>query len=441
MSKVLKFGGTSMANAESISKVADIVKADGEAKYVVVSAPGKREKTDVKVTDLLINFYGALGHDKKNVFESIKNRFEDIISGLGIALDLSSDYAEIFNNAVNGAGYDYIVSRGEYLSAKVLAAYLSRDFVDAASFVVFSRKGAFDADETQKKASGLFSKVENVIIPGFYGADDRNDVHTFSRGGSDVTGAIVARAVNASVYENWTDVSGFMVCDPRIVKNPKIIDMLTFRELRELSYMGAGVLHPESVFPVREAGIPINIRNTFAPSDPGTLIVPVEGFTSGKYRRARRVITGIAGKKDFVGIFVEHQMMNGEVGFCKKLLDILYRYNISLEHMPTGIDTVTLIIDTVGTNEETIQNAVNDIIAECEPNHVEITRNLALLAVVGHGMSRNMGTASRVFKCLSDANVNIRMIDQGSSEMNIIIAVENNDYEKATKAIYEEFEE
>lgn len=440
MAKVLKFGGTSMANADSIAKVADIVKSDPDAKYVVVSAPGKRAKGDVKVTDLLINFYGALEADKKAVFEKVKNRFEDIIAGLGLNLDLSSDYKEIYESALEGASYDYVISRGEYLSAKVLAEYIGYNFFDAASIIKFDEKGAFDAELTNELASNALYNLSNVVIPGFYGSNDKNYIKTFSRGGSDVSGAIIARAINASIYENWTDVNGFLVCDPRIVEDSRVIDMLTFRELRELSYMGASVLHPESVFPVREAGIPINIRNTFAPSAPGTMIVPVEGLISGKYRRAKRIVTGIAGKKDFIGIYIERQMMNGEVGFCKMLLDILYRHHISLEHMPTGIDTLTLIIDPVSTNETSIQAAIDDIIGEAQPNHIEVTRNLALLAVVGHGMSRSMGTATRVFKCLSDAKVNIRMIDQGSSEMNIIIAVENSDYEKASRAIYEEFE-
>ena len=366
----------------------------------------------------------------------IAARFREIESGLGLSLDLSSDLEEIFRRTEEGASYDYVVSRGEYLAAKVLAALIGYKFVDAADIIKF-RGGTLDAEETQRLASEALDKAGRAVVPGFYGSDEYGRFKAFSRGGSDVSGAIVARAVHASVYENWTDVNGFMVVDPRIVKNPEIIRMVTYRELRELSYMGASVLHPEAVFPVNLAGIPINIRNTFAPEEKGTMIVNYEDLLCGKYERKGSVITGIAGKKDFVGIFIEKQMMNNEIGFCKTLLDVLYDHKISLEHMPTGIDTVTLVIDP--TDDEVLAEAIADIKDKCDPTTIEMSKGLALIAVVGHGMSRVKGTASRVCGALSDADVNIRMIDQGSSEMNIIVAVENADYEKAIAALYREF--
>ena len=437
MAKALKFGGTSMANAQSIMRVRDIILGDRDAEYVVVSAPGKREQKDTKVTDLLIRLHGETNsRGRREVMDVIAARFREIESGLGLSLDLSSDLEEIFRRTEEGASYDYVVSRGEYLAAKVLAALIGYKFVDAADIIKF-RGGTLDAEETQRLASEALDKAGRAVVPGFYGSDENGRIKAFSRGGSDVSGAIVARAVHASVYENWTDVNGFMVVDPRIVKNPEIIRMVTYRELRELSYMGASVLHPEAVFPVNLAGIPINIRNTFAPEEKGTMIVNYEDLLCGKYERKGSVITGIAGKKDFVGIFIEKQMMNNEIGFCKTLLDVLYDHKISLEHMPTGIDTVTLVIDP--TDDEVLAEAIADIKDKCDPTTIEMSKGLALIAVVGHGMSRVKGTASRVCGALSDADVNIRMIDQGSSEMNIIVAVENADYEKAIAALYREF--
>lgn len=440
MIKALKFGGTSMANAKSITQVCDIIKADEEAKFVVVSAPGKRVSTDIKVTDLLIKLYKEQDEQgKKTVLSEIKSRFDDIINDLSLKLDLTEEYDNIWNKIANGASYDYIVSRGEFLSAKVLANVLGYAFVDAAEIIRFYADGTLNLELTQEIASKKLLGLGAAVIPGFYGMEEGGEIKAFSRGGSDVSGAIVARAVGASVYENWTDVDGFMVADPRIVKTPRIIDMLSYRELRELSYMGASVLHTDSVFPVRKANIPIHIRNTFCPSARGTMIVPSKMMLEGKFVREQRTITGIAGKKNFVGIYIEKQMMNGEIGFCKELLDILYNHRVSLEHMPTGIDTVTLIIDASGTDDTELDAMINDINRICKPNTIEMTKSLALVAVVGHGMNKKKGTASRVCKSLSDADINIRMIDQGSSEMNIIVAVENADYEKAISALYDEF--
>lgn len=439
MSKALKFGGTSMANAKSILQVRDIVMSDPEAKYVVVSAPGKREPSDIKVTDLLIKFYNESSVEgKRQVMDAIVRRYTDIIEGLQIELDLTNDFEEIYAaNQRGSATYDYIVSRGEYLSAKVLAKLLNYEFVDAADIIKFDGRGVLDSELTQAIASERLKKTAKAVIPGFYGTANNGLIKAFSRGGSDISGAIIARAVGASVYENWTDVDGFMVCDPRIVKNSRIIDMVTYRELRELSYMGASVLHTEAVFPVSSAGIPTNIRNTFNPSAKGTMIVNYESLISGEYTRPDGVITGIAGQKDFVAINISKQMMNNEIGFCKSLLDILYENRISLEHMPTGIDTVTLII--AKPDKEILDHTVAEIKEKCNPTAIEVSEGLALIAVVGHGMHKVKGTASRVCKSLSDASVNIRMIDQGSSEMNIIVAVENSDYNTAIAALYKEF--
>ncbi|MBQ7227068.1 MAG: aspartate kinase [Clostridia bacterium] len=437
MVKALKFGGTSMANAQSIAQVRDVVLSDETARYVVVSAPGKRQPSDTKVTDLLIQLHGEQTEKgKREVMDVIEARFDDIVKGLDLDLDLSYDFKEIYSKVIGGASYDYVVSRGEYLSAKVLAKLIGYEFVDASEIIRF-KGGVLDSEGTQQLAFSVLAKAKKAVVPGFYGLDEKGEIKAFSRGGSDVSGAIVARAVHASVYENWTDVDGFMVCDPRIVKSPEVIEMVTYRELRELSYMGASVLHPEAVFPVNVAGIPINIRNTFRPEAKGTMIVKYEDILRGKFARKSNVITGIAGKKNFVGIFLEKQMMNNEIGICKSLLDVLYENNISLEHMPTGIDTVTLVVDP--TDDKVLAEAIAGIKERCKPTTLEVHKGLALIAVVGHGMNKMKGTAYRVCKALTDADINIRMIDQGSSEMNIIVAVEDEDYEKAISALYHEF--
>ena len=439
--KVLKFGGTSMANAASIKKVAEIIESDPRAKYVVVSAPGKREKTDVKVTDLLYECIAVRDRDGlcDAALEKVEKRFSDIIEGLEIDLDLTPEFHVIRDKINGGAGRDYASSRGEYLSAIVMAKYLNARFVDAGDVIRFDMEGNFDSETTNRLVAKRMEGGGRVVIPGFYGKMPNGKVKTFSRGGSDITGAIIARGVNAEIYENWTDVDGFMMVDPRIRANPQIIEMLTYKELRELSYMGANVLHPESIFPVRKAAIPINIRNTFNPSAPGTMIVPTKRYMSGEYTRTDRTITGIAGKTDFAAIYVEKSMMNSELGFARKLLKILERHNILLEHLPSGIDTMTVLIDPSGLHAEDVNAVLREIKEELAPNNLEYVEGIALIAVVGHGMNRKKGTASRVFAALGEADVNIRMIDQGSSEMNIIIGVENGDYEKAIKAIYNEF--
>ena len=440
--KVLKFGGTSMANAKSIKQVADIINADKHAKYIVVSAPGKRESSDVKVTDLLYECIEVRNREGLCdwALEKVIRRIDEIISGLKIDLDLTPEFNVIRDRINGGAGSDYASSRGEFLSGIVMAKYLNARFIDAGDVIRFNMEGEFDSETTNRLVSAKLEGASRAVIPGFYGKMPNGKIKTFSRGGSDVTGAIIARGVNAEIYENWTDVDGFMTVDPRIKDNPQIIEMLTYKELRELSYMGANVLHPESIFPVRKADIPINIRNTFNPKAKGTMIVPTKKYMSGEFTRTDRTITGIAGKTDFAAIYVEKSLMNSELGFARKLLKILERHNILLEHLPSGIDTMTVVIDTASLDSESINAVLREIKEELAPNNVEYVEGIALIAVVGHGMNRKKGTASRVFRALSDADVNIRMIDQGSSELNIIIGVENGDCKKAICAIYDEFD-
>ncbi len=436
--KVAKFGGTSMANASCIEKVKNVVFSDNDIHYVVVSAPGKREKTDTKITDLLYKCNDSIkyGQSVKEAFKPVADRFYTIIEELGIEFDITGEINTIRKNISEGASLDYIVSRGEYLSAKITAAYFGWDFIDAVELIKFDEDGIFDAELTNKITAKKLKEVKNAVIPGFYGVLPCGEVKTFSRGGSDISGAIVARAVNADIYENWTDVDGFMKCDPRLVEKAELIDVLTYKELRELSYMGANVLHPDSIFPVRKSDIPINIRNTFNPSAKGTFIVPTTHFFNGQYTRKDSIITGVAGKKDFIGIALEKSMMNNELGFGRRVLNVIEDNGLSFEHMPSGVDTLTVIIDGHKLSEELLKKVLFEIENVCEPDAVHVIRDLALVAVVGHGMTSKSGTAYKVFESLAKADINIKMIDQGSSELNIIIAIEGKDYEKAISALY-----
>lgn len=432
--KVIKFGGSSLADAEQFKKVAEIIKEDPARRYVVPSAPGKRFKEDTKVTDMLYTcFEKAMhGEDFSANFDKIIERYEAIISGLGIALDLSKEYERIKGAFMHQPGRDYAASRGEYLNGMILAAYLGFDFVDAASVIFFQENGSFDSERTNVTLSAILRNHKQAVIPGFYGSMPNGTIKTFSRGGSDVTGSIVARAVHADIYENWTDVSGFLMADPRVVDDPKGIETITYRELRELSYMGATVLHEEAIFPVRFAGIPINIRNTNRPGDPGTMIVS----TTTDY--SSNVITGIAGKKGLSVIHIEKDMMNAEVGFGRKVLSVLEDCKVPFEHLPSGIDTMSVVVNTACIDEIRDQ-VVRSICIKTTPDSVAIEDGLALIAIVGRGMARSKGTAARVFTALSKADINIRIIDQGSSELNIIIGVDETDYENALRAIYAEF--
>ena len=434
MVKVVKFGGSSLANAGQFAKVAKIIQEDQNRRYVVPSAPGKRNAKDTKVTDMLYQCYALAeaGEDFKPLLKKIRERYDSIINGLNLNFSLNKEFETIAGNFQNKAGADYAASRGEYLNGIIMANYLGFPFVDAAEVVFFYVSGVFDAEATDRELSERLEHIERAVIPGFYGAKPDGTVKTFSRGGSDVTGSIVAKAIHADMYENWTDVSGFLVADPRIVKDPQVIETITYRELRELAYMGASVLHEDAIFPVRKEGIPINIRNTNRPDDKGTLIV------ESTCRKPRFTITGIAGKKGFCSINVEKAMMNSEVGFGRKVLQVFENYGISFEHMPSGIDTMTIFVHQ-SEFEEYEQSVIAGIHRAVEPDFVELESDLALIAVVGRGMKATRGTAGRIFSALAHARVNVKMIDQGSSELNIIIGVKNGDFETAIKAIYDIF--
>ena len=434
MKKVVKFGGSSLASAKQFKKVGDIIRGDKSRRYVVPSAPGKRSDKDEKVTDMLYQCYEAAtqGKSYKKILEKIRERYDEIIDGLNLNLNLDFEFSTIEENFLKKAGKDYAASRGEYLNGMVMAEYLGYEFIDAAEVIFFDTDGSFLADFTDKELGDRLEHVERAVIPGFYGAKKDGTIKTFSRGGSDITGSIVAKAIHADMYENWTDVSGFLVADPRIIKNPEVIETITYRELRELAYMGASVLHEDAIFPVRKEGIPINIRNTNSPEDKGTVIV------ESTCRKPNYTITGIAGKKGFCSINIEKAMMNAEVGFGRKVLEVFERYGVSFEHMPSGIDTMTIFVHQ-SEFEEFEQSVIAGIHRAVEPDFIEMESDLALVAVVGRGMKATRGTAGRIFSALAHSRVNVKMIDQGSSELNIIIGVKNADFEEAIKAIYDIF--
>ena len=434
MSKVVKFGGTSLADASQFKKVYDIITSDKERRYVVPSAPGKRFKEDIKVTDLLISYYKSEDHKKSEIFDQIKKRFQEIIDDLGLDYSLEHEFEIIEMNMAKGCSYDYIVSRGEYLNGLILSQYLGFEFIDASEVIFIDEAGNYDASMTDQGLSQRLSQAEYAVIPGFYGSlnTDISKIKAFSRGGSDVTGSIVAKNAKVDLYENWTDVSGFLVADPRIVDNPDVIETITYKELRELSYMGASVLHENSVFPVRREGIPINIKNTNKPNDPGTLIV------ESTCHKPVHVLTGIAGTKGFATIQIEKDMMNSEVGFMRKVLQVFENYGVSVEHIPSGIDTLTVIVKTEDFIEKE-QDILAGIHRAVHPDSIVLESDLALIAVVGRGMKATLGVAARVFDALSKQRINIKMIDQGSSELNIVIGVRNRYFEDAIRAIYHEF--
>ena len=436
MKKVVKFGGSSLASAEQFMKVGKIIKADKSRKYVVPSAPGKRSSADTKVTDMLYSTYALAVNDEdfSKELAFIKARYQEIINGLKLSLSLDKEFEKIAENFKKKAGENYAASRGEFLNGIIMANYLGYEFIDAAEVIFFDEDGDFLSEKTNEVLSERLSKVEKAVIPGFYGSLPDGTVKTFSRGGSDVTGSIVARAAKVDVYENWTDVSGFMVADPRIINKPQSIETITYRELRELSYMGASVLHEDAIFPVRKEGIPINIKNTNAPEDNGTWIV------ENTCQKPKYVITGIAGKKGFCSVSIDKDMMNAEVGFCRKVLQEFEDNDISIEHMPSGIDTMTVFVHQ-DEFEEKEQKVLAGIHKAVKPDTVDLESDLALIAVVGRGMKATRGTAGRIFSALAHVNVNVKMIDQGSSELNIIIGVKNEDFETAIKAIYDIFVE
>ena len=434
MRKVVKFGGSSLASAEQFKKVGDIIRSDKERKFVVPSAPGKRNDDDTKVTDMLYECYALAedGKDFKGKLNEIKARYQEIIDGLSLTISLEDEFKTIAKNFKDKSGKDYAASRGEYLNGIIMANYLGYEFVDAAEVILFGENGEYDMEKTNELMRARLLSLESAVVPGFYGAYENGCVKTFSRGGSDITGSIVARAIKADVYENWTDVSGFMVADPRIIYKPKSIDTITYKELRELAYMGATVLHEDAIFPVRSEGIPINIKNTNSPDDDGTWIV------ESTCQKSKYVITGIAGKKGFCAVNIEKDCMNSEIGFGRKVLQAFEDNGISFEHVPSGIDTMTVFVhqDEFMHKEQKVVSGIHRL---ADPDTIDIEADLALIAVVGRGMKSTRGTAGRIFSALAHANINVKMIDQGSSELNIIIGVANADFETAIKAIYDIF--
>ena len=434
MKKVVKFGGSSLSGPKQFEKVKHIIELDKDRRYVVPSAPGKRDGKDNKVTDLLYQAYALAEQDKdfSKVFSEIVGRYNEIIAGLNLKVSLKKEFETIKKKFTAKAGADYAASRGEYLNGILLADYLGYEFVDAAEVIFFTEEGSFDSVKTYSAVYDRLLDVDRAVIPGFYGSNPDGSIKTFSRGGSDITGSIVARSVKADVYENWTDVSGFFVADPRIITDPENIEMITYTELRELAYMGASVLHEDAIFPVRREGIPINIKNTNKPEDKGSWIVQSTG------QKSRFTITGIAGKKGFCSVNIEKDKMNSEVGFGRKVLQAFEDNDISFEHMPSGIDTMTIIVhqDEFIEKEQSVVSEINRL---THPDSIDIESDLALIAVVGRGMKAAKGTSGRIFSALAHANVNVKMIDQGSSELNIIIGVKNEDFENAIRAIYNIF--
>jgi len=432
---VTKFGGSSLADANQFKKVKDIIFSNEERRYVIPSAPGKRNSKDSKITDLLYlcHAHVSTGISLDDVFNHIKDRYCGIVNDLELDFDIVKHLDIVKKDLEEGASGDYAASRGEYLNGLILANYLGFEFIDAKEVMIFNADGTLDSEATNSALYNKLSKTPKAVIPGFYGADKNGNIITFSRGGSDVTGALVAASINAELYENWTDVSGFLMADPRIIENPKPISKITYSELRELSYMGASVLHEDAIFPVREIGIPINIKNTNRPQDEGTFIVKDTDISTNP-----TTITGIAGKKDFTVIAIAKASMNSELGFCRKLLTILEQHDISFENMPSGIDTVCLVI-----SDSELKNKTEIVLEEikkiCKPDSIDVHPNMAMIATVGRGMAKQRGTAAKIFTALSNAEINIRMIDQGSSEMNILVGIENDNFEKGIAAIYNAF--
>ena len=422
------------------SKTKQIITQDPDRRYIVVSAPGKRYESDNKITDILYLCKTHIEHNLPydQLFQVVADRFMAVQINLGIKVDLFRYFDEIRENLKQNPSADYIASRGEYLNAVLVAAFLGYDFVDTKDLIKFDAKGKLMMPETDEAIRAELAKHERAVLPGFYGSLPDGSVKTFSRGGSDITGALVARAMAADVYENWTDVSGFLMADPRIVKNPEQIRKISYKELRELSYMGASVLHEDAIYPARMANVPINIRNTNAPEDPGTMITSeAEAYGDGD---AGRIITGIAGSKDFTVVALYKNMMSSERGFVRRILGILDDYDINFEHLPSGIDTVSVVMSNQSINGR-LDEVLDEFRTRLRPDSIDVFENMALIATVGHGMSFRPGVSARLFTALADAGVNIRMIDQGSSEMNIIVGVENKDFETAIHAIYQSFVE
>ncbi|MEI6101989.1 MAG: aspartate kinase, partial [Eubacteriales bacterium] len=403
---VAKFGGSSLADAKQILKCKNIINADPNRRYIVPSAPGKRFFGDEKITDLLYRLYNEENKAGSEAYKKILDRYAQIRDGLGLKLDIEAHIQKILDDLIKGASADFAASRGEYLNGLLIADLLGYDFIDAADVIFFNEKGTYDHEKTISVFSAVLKNHERAVIPGFYGRMPDGSIKTFSRGGSDITGSIVACAAGAVLYENWTDVSGFLKADPRIVQNPKKIDTITYRELRELAYMGATVLHEDSIFPVLQVAIPISVKNTNDPENSGTMIVP----TLDKDTASDETITGIAGKKDFTVITIEKNGMNAEIGFGRRVLSCLEKHNISFEHIPSGIDSLCVVIADCRVNG-CIDKLVDEIHRTCTPDSVEVSSNMALIATVGRGMIRRVGISAKLFAALAENGVNVRMID------------------------------
>ncbi len=433
---VAKFGGSSLADKSQIEKVAHIIKANKNIKYIIPSAPGKRNGDDHKITDLLCMCYQLASHglNFNDIYWIIENRFKSICSELGLDISIDEILEEIKEDIKKGSSRDYAASRGEYLSGIILSNYLGFKFVDPVDLMLFDEDGFLKDNETDRRIKSVLSDIEYAVIPGFYGADDRGEIRTFSRGGSDITGSIIASGVGAVMYENWTDVSGFLMADPGIVKDPKPIKKITYRELRELSYMGAPVLHEEAIFPVKKHNIPVNIKNTNKPEDPGTMIIYDLDIDDSEGE-----ITGIAGKKDFTVITIEKTFMTREKDFFRKVISVFETNDIAIEHMPSGIDSISIIVSDLELNAKK-KKVIEEIRIYCSPDNIVCSSGMALVAVVGRGMINTKGISAKIFTALAKGDVNIRMISQGSSELSIIVGIENKDFEKAISSIYNAFE-
>ena len=432
---VVKFGGSSLSDAAQFRKVRDIIRMDPRRCYVVPSAPGRRFPEDEKITDLLYQTYRAQknGQNPAPIFQRVRERYLSIVEELGLSFPIARELDEVERLIREGASEDFCASRGEYLNGLLLADYLGFAFLDPKDLVFFNDDGTFDSERTNAVMAEKLKTVPQAVIPGFYGSIRNGEIHTFSRGGSDISGSIVARAAYAELYENWTDVNGFLMADPHIVPKARPIRSITYRELRELSYMGATVLHEDSVFPVHRAGIPTNIRNTNAPEEIGTMI------THGAVEEPNPfVITGIAGRLGFSVISVEKAMMNGEVGFGRKVLQAVEEFGLSFEHMPTGIDTMCVVLATAEL-EPVKEQLTRRIWESTNPDTLTIHDNMGIIATVGRGMVHNPGTAARLFAALSRYHINVRMIDQGSSELSILVGVDSGEFQQAIRAIYDEF--
>jgi aspartate kinase len=432
MTIACKFGGTSLADAAQFRKVASIIKADANRRAVVVSAPGKRHKQDPKVTDILLSIHEMVSRDMDPgpSLALLRGRFLEIESDLGVNAGMAPLLDGFEKTVRAGADRDWIASRGEHFSARIMAAYLGGTFVEAEGTVFLTSNGLID-ERTWKDLPPHLSSKGYLVLPGFYGTGPQGKVKTFSRGGSDISGAILARAISASLYENWTDVSGLLMTDPRIVPGALPIERVTYRELRELAYSGANVFHEEAILPCKQVGIPIRIANTNDPAAPGTLIVP-------ENQAADRPIAGVAGRNGFCLLQIEKTLMNKERGFGRRVLGILETKGISYELSPSGIDSMCVVIEQK--DFEPVEEVVlQEIRNSCEPEAIHVERNLALIATVGHGMSRRIGVSSRLFTALANAGVNVRIIDQGASEISIIVGVDAADLGKGLRAIYDAF--